>query len=295
MAQSSFAGKHTKRKLDAIEEYLRAYVIALKDKFHLVYFDAFAGTGSIPYADSALQSSFEIFDSDEVVKGSVSRALELKLPFDEYIFVEKDRQKFKELQSSCASYLQTRKIEFKEEDANEALKQFVRRSNWARTRAVVFLDPYGSQIPMDTLKILASKPGIDVWYLFPSGLGVNRQIGNKGTILPEHAESLDRLYGDRLWREQLLSDVEDADLFGFVGTKKVKDAGAAKATELMQQRLQVAFSGRVLSDWLPLGKGNHHYYSLMFMWSNPSQKAALLAQRLARAVLTKGKLRGRVE
>ena len=296
MAQDSFAGSHTKTKLDAIEDYLRAYVTALRNQnFHLVYFDAFAGTGSIPHADEEAQTSFEIFDADEVVKGSVARALDLPSPFDEYIFVEKDKNKFSELKVACSKYVDQNVIRFRCEDANEAIRKFVAQYDWRKTRAVVFLDPFGNQISMDTLKVLASRPGIDVWYLFPSGLGVNRQIGNDGRVNPEHGASLDYLFGDDLWREKLLVEVENRDLFGFVEKKTIKNAGAIKITEYMLERLQETFSGRVLTDWLPLGKGRHHYYSLLFMWSNPSPKAARLARTLAKAVLRKGKSRGRTK
>ena len=51
MAQKAFATKATIRKLTTISDYLAFYTVALsKQRFRLTYFDAFAGTGEIPYA-----------------------------------------------------------------------------------------------------------------------------------------------------------------------------------------------------------------------------------------------------
>jgi protein gp37 len=45
-----FGSAHTKRKLDKLEEYLRAYTTALKNQnFELLYFDAFAGAGDMDH------------------------------------------------------------------------------------------------------------------------------------------------------------------------------------------------------------------------------------------------------
>jgi len=48
--------------------------------------------------------------------------------------------------------------------------------------------------------------------------------------------------------------------------------------------MKTAFQGGVLDEWLPLGSGNIHMYSLMFAWANPGEKAKL-AGKLAQVVL----------
>ena len=57
MPQKRFGGKHTEEKLELVENYLDRYTTALKyQSFHLIYFDAFAGTGDISQPQDAEQS-----------------------------------------------------------------------------------------------------------------------------------------------------------------------------------------------------------------------------------------------
>ncbi len=47
-ADTSFGGPWTKEKLAILNKYLDAYTTALKNQpFHLIYIDAFAGTGEV--------------------------------------------------------------------------------------------------------------------------------------------------------------------------------------------------------------------------------------------------------
>jgi len=285
MTQDAFAGRHTQEKLDAIEEYIGKFITVLKrQKYELIYFDAFAGTGEIPVANNNEVSLFEIEDVNKIIEGSAERAL--KYPFDYYYFVEKNESKFRELFARYGSLASEKNIQFLHGDANFHLKNFVEKFDSRRFRAIVFLDPFGNQIPMDTLKLLASKPGIDVWYLFPAGLGVDRQIGKNGEVYFEHEKSLDRLLGDGDWRKVLITEISEPDLFGENRTTKFKQSDPDEITKYMINKLKDVFEGRVLSDWLPLGGNNRHWYSLLFMWSNSSESAKV-AERIAKGVLKK--------
>jgi three-Cys-motif partner protein len=290
MTQDAFAGRHTEQKLEALEKYLNAYTTALKKQpFRLIYFDGFAGTGSIPFPSNGDESLFPVGDYEEVVKGSIERAL--KFPFSEFHFVEKSKKKSSELQSYCKLNHPDKTIFIQNCDANDALREFIDQFNPKSERAIIFLDPYGNQVSMDTFRYLARKPGLDIWYLFPAGLGVNRQIGKSGSVHEEHEKSLDRLFGGSDWQDELITEVSEPDLFESNITIKMKSAGANKITELMISRLKIVFGDRVLGDWLPLGRGRHHWYSLIFMWSNPAIGADL-AGKLAKAVLKSTKKSG---
>jgi three-Cys-motif partner protein len=61
-----------------------------------------------------------------------------------------------------------------EEQANTFLQAWSRRTDWTRTRAVVFLDPYGMAVEWRTIAATAATRAIDLWILFPVGTGVNR-------------------------------------------------------------------------------------------------------------------------
>jgi three-Cys-motif partner protein len=51
LVRQRFGSAHTEEKLGKLEEYLKVYSTALKhQKFRLIYFDAFAGTGDIQVA-----------------------------------------------------------------------------------------------------------------------------------------------------------------------------------------------------------------------------------------------------
>jgi three-Cys-motif partner protein len=81
-------------------------------------------------------------------------------------------------------------------------------------RAVVFLDPFGNQVAWDTIKEIAATKAIDLWYLFPAGLGVNRQIGKCGAAHESyHARSLDKLLGTFDWRTAFSSERVERTLF----------------------------------------------------------------------------------
>lgn len=102
MSEQKFGGVWTIQKLNAVENYLKAYTTALKNKgFKLIYIDAFAGSGTTKIEDSKIfdenqmSMKFEEIDStkakdDKILEGSAIRAL--KYPFDKFKFFEVNKQ-----------------------------------------------------------------------------------------------------------------------------------------------------------------------------------------------------------
>ena len=68
-------------------------------------------------------------------------------------------------------------------------------------RAVMFLDPYGMQVEWTTIELIAAARHIDLWYLFPVGI-VQRLLHRRGKIIPQWEAALDRVLGDREWRDR---------------------------------------------------------------------------------------------
>ncbi len=292
MAVNQFGSLHTDEKLGHLEEYLRTFTTALKKQpFKRVFFDAFAGTGDIKNTeDTPLLETVSEYSA--FIRGSAQRALSLGTAFDEYVFVEKRRAKAAELEKLRTQYPDVAdRIVIQNADANAALINFCTTTDWKRTRAVVFLDPFGNQVSWSTLEVVAATKAIDLWYLFPAGLGVHRQISREGKVHQTHELSLDNLLGTKEWRTEFIRKERTADLFGDA-EREVKQATAESITEFMASRMGTIFKGGVLEEWLPLGSRGIHMYSLMFAWANPDPKARL-AGRLARAVLGR-KRRGRV-
>ena len=285
---NEFGGSHTTKKLDTIQDYLEAYTTALSNQnFRTVYFDAFAGSGEIKVGDE-VELFADVEELQPIVDGSAKRALQLKRPFDEYIFVENKNKKVQGLKALANEFPQLlNRIEVIQSDANAELNDFCRDTNWKETRAVVFLDPFGNQVEWDTILKIAKTKSIDLWYLFPAGLGVNRQISNEGVILPEHEESLNKLLGTNEWKEHWTSYSETPDLFG--GTHRVseKQITVDGITKYVIARMKSVFEGVVINSWLPLGPNGAHWYSLLFACSNPSPKARQLASKLASAVMNR--------
>jgi three-Cys-motif partner protein len=212
-------------------------------------------------------------------------------PFDSYTFIERDASKAAALEARLLGYPEHRTA-VAVGDANERLASFVEKTNWRQTRAVAFLDPFGNQVSWSTLELLAQTRAIDVWYLFPSGLGVLRQIGRSGHVHPHHQASLDRLFGTPEWRDRLVGRAPVQDLFGDADEALTYRASAEQITAYMIERMNGIFSGGVHPTTLALGSRNIHMYSLIFACANPSKRACELAHRLAGAVLSSGKRKG---
>jgi three-Cys-motif partner protein len=286
MSQLVFGGMHTEEKLQVLEKYLSAYQKVLKNSgLKTVFFDAFAGTGEIPIEQvSGLFQDVE--EADPFIEGSARRALAIERPFDEYIFVEKSKRKAALLQGLKADFAHLAdRIRIEPADANAVIEHFCKGTDWKRHRAVMFLDPFGNQVGWNTLEAIAHTRAIDVWYLFPSHLGINRQISDGAEYDEAKAASLDWVLGTGSWRDEFFATQKQNDLWGAEQQIVVKQATVDSITRFMIKRMKTIFKGIVLDEWLPLGRGGAHWYSLLFACSNPSSAATKIAERIARAVM----------
>lgn len=285
MAQKRFGSlEATGRKLDVIANYLSMYQRALSGKFETTYVDAFAGSGEIPIGEP--QSGL-LDDDDEaktVLEGSAVRAVEVEPPFDRDIFIDQRRKCIKALQQKFQANLIASRIEFKVGDANVCVQAFCSEGSWKNRRGVVLLDPFGSQVEWATVEAVAATGALDLWYLFPAGLGVFRQISSDGRVDATHEESLTRIFGTDQWKSAFLRPSRQEDLFA-TPMRHEKTVTAESAAQFMMDRMKGVFQGGVLDVMIPLGR--HHYpsYYLLFAWGNNSPKAAALANKLSRAAV----------
>jgi len=149
----------------------------------------------------------------------------------------------------------------------------------------MFLDPFGNQVGWNSLEAIAATEAIDLWYLFPAGIGVNRQISASGDFDANKASSLDFILGTSDWREKFIAKVQHENLWGELEETCFKQATVDSVTRYMIDRMKLIFKGAVLDEWLPLGRGGSHWYSLLFACANPSKRAVEISERLARAVM----------
>jgi three-Cys-motif partner protein len=131
---------------------------------------------------------------------------------------------------------------------------------------------------------LAGTEALDLWLLFPSGIGVNRLLQKSGRIPLTWERALDRMFGDRNWREAFYSPAQN-DLFG--DEFYVKEANVETIEREYMDRLRTVFA-RVMNRAVRLrNKTNSVMYSLIFCCSNPRPSAYSLALKFAEHAVRK--------
>ena len=287
-SQQSFGGNWTREKLERVRKYLKAYATIMKDRnFHFAYIDAFAGTGYRTYRQDANPDELmfpEIAEREvqEFLQGSARIALQVQPKFQKYILIEKDDNRFAELQGLKAEF-PSDDIELIRSDANEYLKNLCGK-NWIRhqRRAVLFLDPYGMEVEWHTIAAIANTQAIDLWILFPLGIAVNRLLKTDGNVDPTIREKLNSFFGTNDWYDTFYETVSNLTLFGEeTVTRKTSDFRSI--AQYFVERLQAVFTG-VANNPLPLyNSKNNPLYLLCFAAGNP--RGASTAVKIAQDIL----------
>jgi three-Cys-motif partner protein len=287
--EHSFGGPWTIEKLKILRGYLAAYVRVLKNRnFTRLYIDAFAGTGNRKAHIVQASTFFELPELEKMTKGSARVALEIEPPFHRYIFIEKRKVRTSALEKLKADF-PNRNIDVRHKDANEEIQRICRETDWRSNRAVLFLDPYGMQVEWETLRAAAATKAIDVWVLYPSGMGMNRMLTRNGNIRMEWQNTLDRFLGCKDWRKTFYREIERPDFFDGTVVELVKDANTEKFEAFFLNRLRTIFAG-VAPRGVPLinSKGQVMYL-LCFASANP--KGSVIALKIADSVMRQAKVR----
>ena len=235
MTSRRFGGRWTARKLEILQEYLRTYTTALKNQsFRLTYVDAFAGAGSYEFASD--EDDYEEFR--ELRRGSTWIALDIDdKPFDRLVFIEKDTGAAENLLILANEY-PGRQIEVIQGDANVEIPKFCANMAW-NDRAVVFLDPYATQVSWSTVEAVAKSRKIDCWILFPL-MAVTRMMPTDREPDEATAEELDRVFGER--RHWLESYRDSPQMSLFDGEPRRERApGSEQIADRYRNRLSTIF------------------------------------------------------
>ena len=218
MSLQMFGGDWTEEKLRRVQKYLKAYNVALKkQRFTREYIDAFAGTGYREVKQPDSQAGLllpELVEEDcqDFLDGSASIALKIEPPFDKFTFIERNAAKYLEL-CKLKERHPNREISTLQGDANDRIREIC-LGRWDYRRAVLFLDPFGMQVPWDTIRLIASTRSIDMWLLFPLGVAVSRLLKKDGKIEESLRRSLDVLFGEPDWFDAFYKTETSTDLFG---------------------------------------------------------------------------------
>jgi three-Cys-motif partner protein len=270
-------GPWAREKLDALRDYLDFYTKVLKAQSHWLrgtfYVDAFAGPGlSRIRTKPKFSDSHGLFGPDpesdkaetEFLRGSPRVALDITNPFTSYLFIERDTQRIAELRTLGHEYGDTRRIAVHEGDANAALQTWLESGiDWRHHRGVIFLDPFGMQVPWTTIGALAKTNALEVLINFPLGMAIQRLLIRSGEIPEGWQLSLDAFFGSPEWRQIVYE--QDEDLFG-TRTRKVSDSGA-RLLAWYRNRLKQAFGHVSTPRLIKNTRGNPLYY---LIWAGPN-------------------------
>jgi three-Cys-motif partner protein len=286
-----FGGDWTTAKLEILKGYLTSYTTALKAKpFRKAYIDAFAGTG---YRDacsedtenlSLLLPENAVEESQKLLDGSARIALKTDPRFDKYIFVESSENRCAALDELKIEFPdRAADIEVRQGDANQEIQDLCQK-DWSSHRAVLFLDPYGLQVDWTTIEAVAATKAIDLWLLFPLGIGVNRLLKKSGDIPKSWEMRLNALLGTEDWYDEFYKTTKTRDLFGNE-YEIVEKATMDTIGRYFNDRLKKIFAGVVDQPGILKNKVHCPLYLLCFAVGNESGKN--IALRIANHLLKK--------
>lgn len=291
--EHQFGGAWTTLKLEVLAKYLQSYTTALKNTpFHKLYIDAFAGTGYRDARrddeDTPQNTLFPDMVEDEpqsFLDGSARLALQTDPRFDQYIFIERSPERCDHLESLKTDFPDlTKKMVIFQGNANAKIQDLCAK-DWQSNRAVLFLDPYGMQVEWKTIEAIAKTKAIDLWLLFPLGIGVNRLLTKSGDIPKSWRHRLNLLLGTENWYNEFYSVETTPMLFGDDKERVVKTT-MKTIGRYFNNRLKTIFAGVAEEPGVLRNSANNPLYLLCFAVGNERGKeiALRIANHLLREV-----------
>jgi three-Cys-motif partner protein len=285
----AFGGDWTEEKLARLGKYLPAYTKILQSRpFTYFYIDAFAGPG-YRQVRRKQQAAPTLWAEDPDARGraftagSAIVAMRTDPPFQRYVFIESDEDALQKLGAALAADFPDRmdRVHLEPGDANAVLKRYC--AQWkSGYRAVLFLDPYGMEVEWSTMEAIAKTQGIDVWILFPAGIGVNRQLGADGNVPVWAQDAFDRLFGTRDWHGRFYAKGGIQDLFGG-GERSTKVADASVITAFYLERLASIFPHVAPKPLVLCNRNEAPMFALFFAAAHPKYGAT--AVKIAQHIL----------
>jgi len=284
-----FGGDWTTAKLEVLKGYLEGYTHALKNtSFIKGYIDAFAGTG---YRDGGRDNAEDLGlllpdlaeeEPQKLLDGSARLALKIDPRFDKYIFIERSAKRCAELDALKQEFPDKAvDIEVRQGDANQEIQDLCDK-DWSSHRAVLFLDPYGMQVEWATIEAVAETKAIDLWLLFPLGIGVNRLLKKSGDIPEAWRARLNVLLGTEDWYDEFFNIKVERDLFGNE-LERVEKASLETIGRYFNDRLKTIFEGVVEQPGVLKNRKNCPLYLFCFAVGNQGGKD--IALRIASHLL----------
>lgn len=279
MTVHSFGGPWTMIKLDLLARYLEFFSTALQHRpnleqpFTRIYIDAFAGTGE---CDINLGDGLR-----STIAGSAKIALKTAPAFDRLHLIDFNPRHVAELRGLVASPGDIDRVSIYHQDANEALNEIIRKTQWRSTRGVLFLDPYGMTVRWDTLQKVAATKALDVWYLFPLSAVYRQAAIDFNKVDEGKAAALDSVLGTTEWRAAFYTDSQQESFLDDGKRSARRTAGPSEITAFVHARLCEIFKGWVSAPILLPERGGPPMFALFFAVSNPTEPAVKLSKKAA--------------
>jgi three-Cys-motif partner protein len=167
------------------------------------------------------------------------------------------------LESLEKEYKGRRTIAIRKSDCNQYLREKVvnnSRINWKSNRAVVFLDPFGMQVPWSTLESLGRTMAIEVFLNFPVGMAIQRLLPRDTVkITAQRRTMLDEYFGSSEWFDVVYK--RTPTLFGDED-EKIEQSGQ-RLVKWYRDRLQQVFGFVSKAALIRNSKGGHLYYLML--------------------------------
>ena len=247
-------GPWAENKLSKLENYLNAYTKILKNQSwckNIIYVDAFAAMGKAELRkyNNEKQDLPDLWNYEKqeeetaYIYGSPLRALKLDKYFTHYLFIELDANRVKKLQQLKTEY-PDKNIEIIQDDCNKAIFDYLSKFDWKKSRGVIFLDPFGMQIPWSTIEKIANlsqtNQPLEIILNLPIQTTIERFLPNKFEYNEKNnklVQNYDGFFGSHEWFKLIYT--EKQTLFG---TEIAKISGADDILALWYaQRLKQLF------------------------------------------------------
>lgn len=174
-----------------------------------------------------------------------------------------------------------KRILIRQGDANTEMQDLCVK-DWRSDRAVLFLDPYGMQVEWRTIEAIAKTKAIDLWLLFPLGIGVNRLLTKSGKIPQSWRRRLNLLLGTEDWYDEFYQVETTPTLFGDDKERVVK-ATMETIGRYFTNRLNEIFTGVAKEPGVLRNSANNPLYLLCFAVGN--ERGEEIALRIATHLL----------
>ncbi len=185
-------GSWGEEKYRLVRNYADLFATSMKKKWDTrIYIDLFAGAGRA-----------RIKRSGKIVLGSPLLAMEIRDPYDKYIFCEENGPKIEALQKRVQSGYRSLKTAFAPGDANQVVKKILAElPAYSKNKKVLgfcFADPYKLRnLNFATIRALANR-FIDFLILIPTGMDALR---NQKQYERPNDPTVDNFLGNANWRD----------------------------------------------------------------------------------------------